>query len=286
MLVWACIAPHGGELIPELANGNLDRMAVTRRAMEELGARCRAARPESIVVYTPHGVCIDHHMCVTISRRTRGLLRGEDGAVVRATFSVDQELAFSLSERAAEHGIPVAQAAYDTEWQPVDTIVMDWGAFVPLWFTARAMDPAPQVVVVCPSRLMPREQLVDFGRATSEAASGSDKRVALICSADQGHGHAADGPYGFSETSATYDRAYCEAVGAADFADMLAWSEDWIESALPDSYWQTLMLHGALQCSQAAAELLSYEAPTYFGMACVTFDDLKPREPALLQTGD
>jgi len=36
--------------------------------------------------------------------------------------------------------------------------------------------------------------------------------------------------------------------------------------AKADSFWQMLMLHGALGRDRWRGELLSYEAPTYFGM--------------------
>jgi aromatic ring-opening dioxygenase LigB subunit len=37
-----------------------------------------------------------------------------------------------------------------------------------------------------------------------------------------------------------------------------------------DSYWQMLMLHGALDRTWKG-EFLSYEAPTYFGMLCAAY---------------
>jgi aromatic ring-opening dioxygenase LigB subunit len=60
-------------------------------------------------------------------------------------------------------------------------------------------------------------------------------------------------------------------VCEGDLGRLLRWRSDWIEAAMPDSYWQTLMLHGALEVSPMRPELLSYEAPTYFGMACAEY---------------
>src|SRR5262249_44390846 len=128
----------------------------------------------------------------------------------------------------------------------------------------------PKVVIICPSRSISRRQLMEFGRVTAETAGNSSKKIALICSADQGHGHDASGPYGYAPTSASYDRSYCRAICAINLDRLLHWREDWIESAWPDSYWQTLMLHGAMQHQPMNMDLLSYEAPTYFGMACVS----------------
>ena len=43
-----------------------------------------------------------------------------------------------------------------------------------------------------------------------------------------------------------------------------------IDDAKPDSWWQMLMLHGVLGDGWDV-ELLSYEAPTYFGMLCAVY---------------
>ena len=48
-----------------------------------------------------------------------------------------------------------------------------------------------------------------------------------------------------------------------------------MDPALPvegkaDSYWQMLMLHGALDATWHG-EFLSYEAPTYYGMLCAAY---------------
>jgi len=42
--------------------------------------------------------------------------------------------------------------------------------------------------------------------------------------------------------------------------------------AKADSYWQMLMLHGALEHGNWRGEFLSYEAPTYFGMLCASYE--------------
>ena len=45
---------------------------------------------------------------------------------------------------------------------------------------------------------------------------------------------------------------------------------DFVATAQADSWWQMLVLHGATG-GGFDAELLSYEAPTYFGMLCASF---------------
>ena len=54
--VFACITPHGGEIIPELKGEDPERMSVTRKSLEKLGNEMSEAAPECLIVLTPHGV--------------------------------------------------------------------------------------------------------------------------------------------------------------------------------------------------------------------------------------
>ena len=53
--------------------------------------------------------------------------------------------------------------------------------------------------------------------------------------------------------------------------DLATWDPEYALAAKADSFWQLLMLHGALGEGVATSELLSYEAPTYFGMLTAAF---------------
>lgn len=71
-LVYACIAPHGGELIPALAGKQLGLFSPTRAGMRVLAARMRNARPETIVVATPHNLRLQKHIGVVMSENSSG----------------------------------------------------------------------------------------------------------------------------------------------------------------------------------------------------------------------
>src|SRR5262245_63939792 len=73
-LVFACVAPHGFPIIPDLSE-NAEGALATRAAMEELGRRCAAARPEVLVVATPHGTRVDGAICLAAAAGGRGALR-------------------------------------------------------------------------------------------------------------------------------------------------------------------------------------------------------------------
>lgn len=265
-LIFGCIAPHGSEALPELAS-NPKEGAATRRAIAELGNRLERLGPETIILLTPHGIRIDGAICISASVRAAGSLGGD----VSVDFEVDQLLAAALTAAAEGEGVPVARCIYGASAGPGSCIPLDWGAIIPLRHMGHTYRPKPKVVVVCPSRSLSLEQMVAFGRAIAKVAEASPGRIALIASADQGHAHAENGPYGYDPASAVYDQQMCEAVRANDLKLLLAIDPDLIAAAKPDSLWQMLILAGALELKPMRGELLSYEVPTYFGMLCAAY---------------
>jgi aromatic ring-opening dioxygenase LigB subunit len=132
-------------------------------------------------------------------------------------------------------------------------------------------DIGPPVVIAAPSRMLPRSAMVAFGRAIAEAAAADGRRVAFCASCDWGHTHAASGPYGFHSASAEVDALVVEALRAGEPGRLIDLPDEQVQNAAIDGLWQTLMLAGALELAPMRGEVLSYEAPTYYGMLVATF---------------
>ncbi|MBV8065886.1 MAG: hypothetical protein JOY73_10205 [Actinobacteria bacterium] len=228
MIVFACIAPHG----------DVDLDPALRAAMEELGRRFQAARPDVAVVVTPHNVHVEGHFAVIASSRI-----GE--------WECDRELVHRLL--AAD--LPILGVSYGGNDPSQAQMPIDWGTEVPLAFM-----PAARVVVVAPARDLSFEEHVRLGHAIAWLPG----RVALIASADNGHAHDAEGPYGFDPAAGRYDELLLEILrsGRLDFRPLAAY----VEAGKADSLWQLLVLQGAVG-EGAAAEVLAHAAPTYYGMA-------------------
>ena len=284
-LVFACIAPHGGLAIAELcAPQDVEVAAATRRGMEELGRRLDAARPDTTVVLTPHNVHVEGAMAVVTSGHIEGELR--EGGARRGAFEPragkrsvlldvpnDRDLARAFLESLRGADIPAVGVSYGGNDAASAVFPMDWAVLVPLWFMGGRRSPALPTVVVAPARDLSDEAHVSAGRAMRSAIERSGKRVALIASCDHAHAHAADGPYGHSPAAKRFDDLVVDIVRSDDLARLLSLDRALIRDGKPDSYWQMLMLHGALSMpgERWRGELLSYEAPTYFGMLCAAY---------------
>jgi aromatic ring-opening dioxygenase LigB subunit len=274
-LVFACIAPHGGITIPVLAGVEARKAVLTRLALEELGRRLARIAPETIVVITPHGHRVDGVFSLLNNRRVRGVLEAEESGRLNSIglgFEVDQELNLVIKEEALKLGVPVARIGYAMTDEPDFTQELDWGALIPLWFLGASLSPQPRVVIACPDRSrLPWKLFPLFGQAIRQAAQVTGRRIALIASADMGHAHDANGPYGLDSASSEFDIAVQEAILAQDLGRLLHFDVPWLERAATDAFGQLLNLHGAIEGTGLYGELLSYEIPTYFGMICAAY---------------
>lgn len=270
-LVFAGIAPHGGSVIAEIAGEELELFKPTRDAMEEFGKKVQACAPETIIVLTPHGLRLKGYNAIYTCEYCRGSLSGA-GETVTAEFHCDQSMARRILTKVEEARIPVVGANYGALSGPASNIEMDWGTLIPLWFAGAQNEHKPEVVIIAPTREIPLLELVEMGRIIAGIAGESGKRVALIASADQGHAHDPEGPYGFHPAAKEYDDKIATIIQENILEKLLDIDMRLVEDAKPDSLWQMLILYGALQIVPMQGTLLSYQVPTYFGMAVATYE--------------
>lgn len=263
--VFACITPHGGEIIPDLAGSDPNRMGKTRQSMQKLGACMQSAKPDTIVVLTPHGVRIDGQFSVADCEHMAGSF-DENDVWYEMDRPVDRELARTIAQVAKEQNLPVGVVNYATSAGPLSCLPLDWGAIVPLSFM-----PDVPIVVITPSRLLTMDAHIHFGKALAEAVKASQKRVGLIASCDWSHAHAEDGPYGYDPAAAQLDEQVVKIIQSNHLEEMKQFTPEFIEAAKPDGIWQTMILAGAISLDDRNVEFLSYEAPTYFGLICAAY---------------
>ncbi len=271
-LVFASIAPHGSIAIAEWCTPEQRPLAMkTRTALEELGRRFDAARPDVTVLFTPHHVHLEKHMAVVVAGAMHGVLEG--GATrVELRAKVERDVARNILSALNNAGVPVIGLSYGGNDPASAVMPMDWATQIPIHFMGR--DSVP-IVMIAPARDLPWDLHVAAGRAIAAVAAASSKRIAVVASCDHGHGHDAKGPYGFTPRSREFDDRVVDLVKRNALGELLAFAPDFPSEAKADSFWQMLMLHGTIG-DRWGAELLSYEAPTYFGMLCAAFSPPEP----------
>jgi aromatic ring-opening dioxygenase LigB subunit len=269
-LVFASIVPHGDLAIPEACPPEQAALAsATQRGMAELARRFEAAAPDVVVLVTPHGIHVEGHFAVITAGRVAGSLA--EAPAIALDLEVDRELALDLVAAFTEADIPVVGVSFGGNVSAEASMPLDWGSLIPLWFLGGRREPPVPVVLVAPARDRPIEEHEAAGAVIAEVMARSGRRVAVVASADQAHTHDADGPYGFDPAARPHDELVVSLLRQGRFAAIRDLDPAMVADAKPDAWWQELMLLGAIG-EAWTPEVLSYEAPTYYGMLCAAFE--------------
>lgn len=268
-LVFCGIAPHGFSIIEEISGQEHELFKPTREAMKELGNMIMNNKPDTIIILTPHGLRLKGYNAIYTSEYCRGHLSANQ-ETVSLEYKCDKELAEEILAKVVKENIPSVGCNFGALGGEASNIEMDWGTLIPLWF-CKDSSYKPKIVVIGPTREISLDKLVRLGELIGEACKESNKKVALIASADQGHCHDPKGPYGFDEASKIHDDIISNIIREDKLEKLLDMDMELVERAKPDSLWQMLILYGALKVSPMAGKLLSYQVPTYFGMTVASY---------------
>ncbi len=275
-LVYACIGPHGREIIPKLAAKSMVRkFEATRVGMRELARKISEKKPHTIVVASPHNLRLVGQIAVVVAENSSGSLEGSSKKSVFLRSKCDVEFAGKLVRESEKQGLPVVGANYGTSRGPASSMQMDWGTLVPLWFVLEERRVKSKIVIVAPSREIPLRKNFLFGRMMAELMeSDKSKRFVFIASSDQAHSHRRSGPYGFSPSASQYDNFVSDAIRKNRLKRVLTLDQRFVKRAKPDSLWQMAILAGMIEIVTMQSELLSYQVPSYYGMICASFEPL------------
>jgi len=263
-IVFAGIAPHPPLLVPEVGGSRIARVAESERALRDFSTRLVRARPDTVVVISPHSP-----MDASVFRaRSAEVLAGDFGEFyatnVRLSFENDLELLDEIENAARDFAIPVERLHREYP--------LDHGALVPLYYLREAGWTGP--IVAFGFTLLSREMHVGFGRSIRKAAVTSGKRVAIVSSADLSHRLIKGGPYEYEPTAHFFDEEIVRAVASGDPKGILAVDDDLRERAGECGYRSILVAVGVAGEQFRDHEVLSYEGPFGVGyMVAVLLED-------------
>lgn len=261
-LIYACIAPHADDLI-----NDMNKVALTRKSMNAMGAKLEILNPEIVIIANPHGFRVSNALSIALTEKAVA----EWAPDIKLDFDVDISLANAIADKAEEMSVPIVRYIYGASGGDSCSVPLDWGAVVPLYFMGHKFKNKPKLVHISPMRTLPLATHYDFGRAIGRVIKGSNERIAFITSADQGHTHNADGPYGYDPASEKYDAWMQDVIRRGSLDELLNADLQLAENGKPDSLWPTTILAGVLKENPMKARLLSYKVNVYFGILCAEF---------------
>ena len=157
---------------------------------------------------TPHNVHVEGHFAVVLAGTVAGSLAEFDAPEVTLSCPVDVELATEAVVALHDDGLPVVGASFGANDPCGRHSAAGLGSADPAVVHGRPHRAAGAGGRwSAPRATVSLQDHVRAGQALARAADASGKRVALIASADHGHAHDPDGPYGFDPAAAELRRA-------------------------------------------------------------------------------
>jgi len=274
-VIFAGIAPHGDEIVPELVQKMDEKSKILMNAMIKFSDALHNKNPDLIVIATPHNLRLLGYMGIIATSFAQGVWSTQYGSI-SVKVRCNREFARKLYDLSIGYDLPVVLVNYGVAEGELSNMCLDWGTIIPLWFIKNRYEESkkdlPPVVIVTPSREIPWENLVKLGELIADVADELEIKTAFIASADQGHAHDPNGPYGYDEASKLFDEYVLDAVKSNNLGKLLKLTPEFIEKAKPDSFWQMLILHGVLKRTKLRNTMNVYECPTYFGMLVAIYE--------------
>lgn len=243
------IIPHGDEIIDQPNRQSIELFEKIREITD-------GDSSETILIISPHGLRLSKSIGVInteflvadLALKTRKL---------EAEYVTDRALVKSILEKSEVS----QEVSFITSSGPLSRFTLDFGTVIPLHFFKQK-----KLVAIGQPRIWDREMLQNFGRIIAKVAKNSENRISVVISADQAHTHEVSGPYGYSEASAEYEEMIEKCFRESDFRPLLNLTEDFVDRAKPDSYWNMLILKGIMEETGMKTVLDYHYVEIYFGM--------------------
>ena len=266
----AVILPHGDEALdPSTIIDPRGRQAaehIHRAAASSTQWLEQVIRPDYIFLSTPHGVALSNDFAIYLDATASGSASiGGDAWHANASRQVELPSILLAPELSTEllmdwlsgNNVAGVQVSADAD----NDAILRWAEVIPLLLLGPPRAYRRHLILSHPLRRyehgpeMTRE-LLDLGSVLFEWMESRPERFAVMVSGDLSHTHRADGPYGYSHASESFDRAiytWASNPCRSEYADeLLTTSRDLQPHALSCGYTGFVLLHGIL-CGASSA---------------------------------
>ncbi|MFH1207866.1 MAG: AmmeMemoRadiSam system protein B [Patescibacteria group bacterium] len=195
MIVFSAITPHPPILIPDIGKDNVRFIKKTTAALERLAEDLYAAKPDTIVIISPHGTM--HTDAFSLNMSSDFDIHFKEFGDLRTKIHLKGDI------RLIHHYKEILESTQRVVLN--NSIELDHGAGVPLYFLTKALDLKKLRIIPVSYSLLDYEKHYRFGMALQQDMLNDTKRIAIIASGDLSHRLSEDAPAGFSHWAKKFD---------------------------------------------------------------------------------
>lgn len=243
------IMPHPPIIIPEVGKMQTLKAKKTINAVSFITKQVKKAKPDTVIVITPHSTVHPSMFSVFSGKIIKGNLSKFGADNVKLTLKNDTD----FIEKFESNKLP-------------EETSLDHGSFVPIYFLQKAGYKGKFVVINYSG--LNREKHVRFGKLLRKTIENSSKKFVVIASGDFSHKLSASAPYGYSPNGKIFDKKIVQEIKTGNYEALLNIDEQLLKEATQCGYKSVLIALGVLNMQPAQNKVFSYEAP--FGVGYIT----------------
>jgi aromatic ring-opening dioxygenase LigB subunit len=261
MIVFAAFVPHSPLLAPGVGKEKRDALTATLKAYADVEAGLEAAKPDTILVISPHAPSYPDAFSANMAPKYVGTLKefGDHQTTVEA--KGDFLLLDRLQRELRAEGVPFTLSSSEE---------LDYGFTVPLLLLTERIN-GWKLLPVAPSRLDAQAH-ADFGRKLNQILHRENARVAIIASADLSHKLNESSPGGKSVEGPAFDATIRSKLASQDIEGLLALDAQAVEAAGQCGYRPAVTLLGLLEGMNVHSREICYESPFGVGYLTMSFE--------------
>lgn len=259
----AFTVPHPPLIVHEVGQGREKGIQKTIDAFERVAKEISAAKPDVIVIISPHATMFSDYFHVSPGKGARGDFSRFGAKQVQFFVSYDEELTATIDSAARAIGFP---GGTEGEREPV----LDHGTCVPLYFIEKYCKNY-KIIRVGLSGLDLKDHY-KFGWIIGQSLEKLNRRAVVVASGDLSHRLKEDGPYGFNAKGPEYDKKVMDVLSSGDLNKLREFDEVFCEEAGECGHKSFVIMSGILGNQKVSARQLSYEGPFGVGYGVCAFD--------------
>jgi aromatic ring-opening dioxygenase LigB subunit len=258
-IIFSAIVPHSPLLNPKVGKENLVRLAATEKAFKKLEEELYAARPDIIIIISPHGPMQAGSFTMNLNPAFTVKFEEFGDFSTKLAFTGNIGFAYKIREK-LETEIPLQLMSGEN---------LDYGAAIPLMLLASRI----QSVKIIPLYYsgLDFETHFRFGQLVKQELLATNERIAIIASGDLSHKVTKDGPAGYTPKAKKFDQRIVDLLMKNAAGDILKIKTDAVKDVCECGLKSIIMLLGMLDGIRHEPQLLSYEAPFGIGHLVMNF---------------
>ena len=252
MFCFFAISPHAPVLAPTIGKEDVAKKAAkTLAAMADLEEKLYLAKPETLIILSPHGNPPSGTFVIELDKEYNLNLKEFGDFKTKKKFSAESKLVEAIRHAAIDAGLPVSLDTYEK---------LNYGVSIPLLLLSLHL-PKIKIVPINTSDLDLKTHF-EFGKIIRETiAEAGPKRVAVIASADLSHKLSNDSPAGFSPRGKEFDDALLNFIETKNTTGILNLDKELVAAAETCGLASIVTLLGVMDKINYEPQTYSYEAP-------------------------